>query len=567
VNDFLDFAVIGSGTGLEAWQARCLDLLQDLGGVRPVLRIITAGDNDGPAVSAANRHEEDKSLWSRWYRQYCLYPAARRKVIAAKQLQHVPVIVCRTAPASEAAHHLRDADIDVIAQYKLDFILHLGAGRIGGKIVEAARYGVWTFDYGDPEKARSGPPGFWEILEDEPATGAVLRRLTEAGASGIVLKRGFLKTIRYSYASNQSALLLECARWPAQVCSDIQKDNAPYLNRLAGHHRRPEYSLPSGRQIIRFLGRILRNLPAEMRDTFFRHSLWNIGVVHEPIHSFLQPGAHRRVDYVHDGPGHPFRADPFGIVSNGRLTVLYEVLDYRTFKGGIASIELERDSNAAGKLPPQPRPALDLPVHTSYPYLIDYQGEIYCVPETARLREVSLYRAVEFPGRWVKVAMLLRGVAALDATLFQYDGVWWLTCTDKDQGAQSKLFIWYAPDLLGPWQPHAANPVKIDIRSARPAGTPFVHQGQLYRPAQDCSRTYGGGIVIHRVTRLSPGEFCEEPAAIIDPDPTGPYPDGIHTLSAVGDMTLVDGKRFVFKSRAFRHALRRELAKVGLFRN
>ena len=40
--------------------------------------------------------------------------------------------------------------------------------------------------------------------------------------------------------------------------------------------------------------------------------------------------------------------------------------------------------------------------------------------------------------------------------------------------------------------------VKTDVRSARPAGTPFVYQGELYRPAQDCSRTYGGSIVIHR---------------------------------------------------------------------
>ena len=61
------------------------------------------------------------------------------------------------------------------------------------------------------------------------------------------------------------------------------------------------------------------------------------------------------------------------------------------------------------------------------------------------------------------------------------------------------LHIWWSDDLFGQWRPHAANPVKIDARSARPAGTPFVHAGTLYRPAQDCSHTYGGAVAICRV--------------------------------------------------------------------
>ena len=33
---------------------------------------------------------------------------------------------------------------------------------------------------------------------------------------------------------------------------------------------------------------------------------------------------------------------------------------------------------------------------------------------------------------------------------------------------------------------------------------------------------------------------------VVEPDKNGPYPDGLHTLSAFGDMTLVDGKREQF---------------------
>ena len=100
-------------------------------------------------------------------------------------------------------------------------------------------------------------------------------------------------------------------------------------------------------------------------------------------------------------------------------------------------------------------------------------------------------------------------------------------------------------------EPHALNPVKMDVRSARPAGTPFIHKGVLYRPAQDCSNAYGGRIAINRVNRLTATEFDEETVKFIEPFIDGPFPDGIHTLSAVGDITLVDGKRERFIWQAF----------------
>ena len=52
--------------------------------------------------------------------------------------------------------------------------------------------------------------------------------------------------------------------------------------------------------------------------------------------------------------------------------------------------------------------------------------------------------------------------------------------------------------------------------------------------------------MINRIRRLTPSEFEEEPVASVEPDKSGPYPEGLHTLSKVGDFTLVDGKRFAF---------------------
>jgi hypothetical protein len=66
--------------------------------------------------------------------------------------------------------------------------------------------------------------------------------------------------------------------------------------------------------------------------------------------------------------------------------------------------------------------------------------------------------------------------------------------------------------------------------------------------------------MINRVLTLTPQEFREEAAVAVDPDRAGPYPSGLHTLSQVGNATLIDGKRFIFVPAEFRRVLLKKLA-------
>ena len=76
---------------------------------------------------------------------------------------------------------------------------------------------------------------------------------------------------------------------------------------------------------------------------------------------------------------------------------------------------------------------------------------------------------------------------------------------------------------------------------------------------QDCTRTYGGGIRPLRITRLTPTEFDAEPGDLIDSPPSfAPFDDGLHTLSACGDVTLIDAKRID-------RSLRRLIVGAGYF--
>jgi hypothetical protein len=291
------------------------------------------------------------------------------------------------------------------------------------------------------------------------------------------------------------------------------------------------------------------------------HEIWNIGIVEEPIRVFLQARARPRVHWLPPLSKGKFLADPFGVAKNQVLYILCEEFDYRLGKGRIVCIE----SNG-GMPPSEPHPAIQSPTHMSHPYLIEHQGSFYCVPETYEARKIELFKAKRFPLEWERVSTLVGNFAGVDPTVFQYEDRWWLTCCDHDTGPFDRLFVWHARDLFGEWIPHPANPVKVDISSSRPAGTPFVHEGCLYRPAQDCSSSYGARVVLNRVTKLTSEEFEEEVEVAVEPYPSSDYPHGLHTLSAAGSVTLLDGKHISFHSRLLERLLWRHLARSAEFR-
>ncbi|MBK6347221.1 MAG: hypothetical protein IPF68_15060 [Bacteroidales bacterium] len=120
------------------------------------------------------------------------------------------------------------------------------------------------------------------------------------------------------------------------------------------------------------------------------------------------------------------------------------------------------------------------------------------------------------------------------------------------KGYTSKLKIFFAEKPEGPWEPHPDNPVKTDVRSSRSAGTPFIHEGVLYRPAMDYSEKLQGRIIINRVERLTTDDFAEVPVRELQPYAGSPWPDKIHTLTAMGDHTLIDGCKEVCVLSDFR---------------
>jgi len=194
----------------------------------------------------------------------------------------------------------------------------------------------------------------------------------------------------------------------------------------------------------------------------------------------------------------------------------------------------------------QPVKVVEKKCHMSYPFLLEWDNCLYMIPETKRNNAIEMYRCVEFPTAWVFDRVLIPNIQAVDATLFEQDGVWWLFCNvgGKDFATNDELHAFYSETPFGPWTPHKRNPVKSDVRSSRPAGNLFRLDGSLYRPSQDCSVRMGHAIAINKVTCLTPEEFHEEMAGRIEPTWTKRI-CGTHTINTVNNLTMLDGVSYV----------------------
>jgi hypothetical protein len=537
----LQFGVLCDGRQLQAWQRRCIEELHALHAATPAVLLVRA-----PSAAPAGlfRYLSKPEPGS---------PASPAELPESlMRLSVVGIEECVNAPGRS---ELTSSCAAGIRARQLDFILSFSAAPAHA-LAGLATHGVWAFEFGDWERFRGVPAGFWEVYRNAPVSAAMLARLTSDPDVVIPLRRGSLRTSAFSYARNRDQLLTRFTHWPAQVCRDLSSGDPQCLQSEPLRATAAVNTAPCNKGVLRFILRRAWHLVSRGPRSWFQHDHWNIGIIEQPIADFVNPQRERQpVKWLPAPRRGEFIADPFGVVRDGRLTVFCEHLDYRgDAVGTIAAIQ---PSEAGARLPVAigPVPA----VHLSYPAIFEHDGRLWCIPETQGAREVALYALERFPDKWTRVKTLIANATIVDATVFRHGELWWMAGASDPGGAHlgTDLHLWYATELTGPWTPHPSNPVKTDVSSARPAGMPFVVDGILYRPAQDSSLTYGSRVVINRVRALTTATFREEPVAFVEPDINGPYPDGLHTLSGVGGITLVDGKRLGFAGAEFRRVLRR----------
>lgn len=236
-----------------------------------------------------------------------------------------------------------------------------------------------------------------------------------------------------------------------------------------------------------------------------------------------------------------FFADPFGWRgADGHRHVYAERYDYLTRRGTIDYFRFD----AAMTLVEQ-RPCLSEPWHLSYPTIIEDDERRFMLPEAHHSGGLTLYRMGEQPWDWHRECDIALDRVPVDATPFRHQGRWWMAYSpaDTQETRMGHLHLAWAERLTGPWTPHPMNPVRVDRGSSRPGGTPIVIDGRLMLPVQDCRKTYGGAIRPLWIDRLDETGFVAEVGAALPfPMLPGRTVRGMHTLAALGDVTLIDVK-------------------------
>jgi hypothetical protein len=237
-------------------------------------------------------------------------------------------------------------------------------------------------------------------------------------------------------------------------------------------------------------------------------------------------------------PKDRFWADPNVVQKDNRYFVFIEEYALKTKKGHLSVFEV--DQSGKHSLPVR---ILEKEYHLSYPFVFESNGRYYMVPESAENKTIDLYECTEFPYKWVQKMSLKENIKAVDTTLLFYQGKWWLftgISENEDSFPEVELFLFFSDDLFTrDWKPHPLNPIISDVKRARPAGRIFMKDRKLFRPSQDCSKTYGYGFDLNEIKILSETEYVEESAVAVRPD----WDKNIfatHTYGIEGQFQIID---------------------------
>lgn len=431
-------------------------------------------------------------------------------------------------------------DLAAIKAENVDVLIRFGFRVLRGPILQAAKYGVWSFHHGDNHTHRGAPACFWEVADDHPTTGAIVQVLSEELDGGKTLARIWCSTNRYSFGRTRAELYWNCIQMLPRLIVRLDKEGFDSLqqssetNSMQFYDRRL-YRTPGNTEGAIASLRIFARVGAKMARKTVSKEQWRLLYTLEE--DLGKTAIYRYKQLV--PPKDRFWADPFVVKRDGHFHVFVEEFMYATNRGHISVITLDEKGNVVGEA----KEVVREDYHLSYPFIFEHDNRLFMVPESSEDGSLWLYECEKLPGVWKKKSRLAEGLIAVDPTIFFHNGRWWMFLNVADSPHVSKytyLHLYHSSDpTTSNWTPHPKNPVVSDARRARPAGKPFLRGGWLYRPSQDCAGGYGRGISINRVVTLDENNYEEVKEGWIGPHLSGSHL-GIHTLNRCEDLTIFD---------------------------
>jgi hypothetical protein len=507
----LRLLLVTEGRTIPNWLFKCLEQVERSGAAQCAL------------VLQATRDGERGSVFFR------LYKKLDRHLFRSLPDALAPIELQSALPNCRAVDaRLHEQQIDVVLD---PFSLLPDAG-----LAELSRYGVWNIAFGQSGDPRTqSTPAFWEVVEGRPSTETRLCIHRKGLNKRLSLYVSVAPSDRRSMSRSQNHVYWKVSAALGRKIQLLWENPDAFLKRLRAaapfEVSRSPSRAPGNLAMVRAGTSLIRRYVSDRWASTFYREQWALAYRHGMGDQLEMGTFHQLLP-----PRDRFWADPFPIQVGNDHYLFHEECLFSTGKGSIVLTVVDDSGHTA-----RPIPILEKDYHLSYPLVFQWDGDFFMIPETASHRQVEVYRCVSFPARWKLERVVLTGVQALDPTPAFLFGRWWLFANLPAYGAGSsdELHLFYADSPLGPWTPHRDNPIKSDVRSARPAGRIFENHGQFYRPAQDCSRRYGSAVSINRILQLNPETYEEVEMGKVGPN-WGPNVEGVHTFNVAGNITAID---------------------------
>lgn len=273
-----------------------------------------------------------------------------------------------------------------------------------------------------------------------------------------------------------------------------------------------------------------------MKIRELRHNLWNLGFIEEGLKETIinkKPKIHWVKKRIKDR----WFADPFILdVTETEIIILAEEYCYEVSRGRIARVIIDRRTYEEKGF----EIILDLPTHLSFPFIIRKNGKVYLMPENSASGCSTVYEYDDTKRKIIPLHHLAEEPFA-DATIFEMDTKSFL-CTTMlpDTNSTSVKIYSFDKDKLKATGRIAT--VEFPIKCGRNAGEVFSVEGQMYRPAQDCTLRYGHGVILQKMS-IENGKWNFENVNSFYPN-TFKYNQGVHTFNNYKGLIVIDARGY-----------------------
>jgi len=201
-------------------------------------------------------------------------------------------------------------------------------------------------------------------------------------------------------------------------------------------------------------------------------------------------------------------ADPF-LFDYGKNTFLfYEVYDRIKRKGLIGYSIIDSEGIIT-----EPQIVLEEKHHLSFPYVFEYKGGIYMMPESADDLSISVYRAIHFPDKWERIKILDDIYSCDSIWIFRDHSIYKLLTSEMFRPApegiihscyvKNKSFAVY--DGVIHIDKDKFEYIGEGDYGIRNAGACFYDGEVQIRPGQNCTDgIYGKGLIFFSVVSVEP---------------------------------------------------------------